>query len=70
MKAAKRNVYISAHSKPLPICVKDGLDQDEMKSDVEEHDIGDTYWDAVEEKEEDNEGIEGLESDNIDEEIN
>ena len=53
MKAAKRNVYIPAHSKPLPICVKDGLDQEEMESDVKEDDIGHTYWDAVEKEEED-----------------
>jgi len=67
-KAAKRNV--SAHSKPLPICVKDGLDRDEMESAVEEDDIGDTFWDAVEkEEEDDDEDNEDLESDNIDEEF-
>ena len=38
-----------------------------MESAVEEDDIGDTFWDAVE-KEED-EDNEGLESDNIDEEF-
>ena len=67
-KAAKRNV--SAHSKPLPICVKEGLDQDEIESDVEEDDIGNMCWDAVEkEEEDDDEDNEDLESDNIDEEF-